>query len=96
LTEKGVDFEAINYMEEVLSADALKQLLHSAGLRPQDAIRTNEAAYRQHVAGKNLSDEQLIRVMAERPELIQRPIVVRGDKAVLARPVDRLVDLGIK
>jgi arsenate reductase (glutaredoxin) len=96
LTAKGVDFEAINYMEEVLSPDALKQLLHSAGLRPQDAIRTNEAAYRQHVAGKNLSDEQLIRVMAEHPELIQRPIVVRGEKAVLARPVDKLEDLGIK
>jgi arsenate reductase len=96
LTAKGVDFEAINYMEEVLSPDALKQLLCSAGLRPQDAIRTNEAAYRQHVAGKNLSDEQLIGVMAEHPELIQRPIVVRGNKAVLARPVDKLVDLGIK
>jgi arsenate reductase len=96
LTTKGVDFETINYMEEVLSPDALKRLLRSAGLRPQDALRTNEAAYRQHVAGKNLSDEQLIRKMAEHPELIQRPIVVRGDKAVLARPVDKLVYLGIK
>lgn len=96
MTAKGVDFETINYMEEVLSADALKGLLRSAGLRPQDALRTNEAAYRQHVAGKNFSDDQLIRVMAEHPELIQRPIVVRGNKAVLARPVDKLMDLGIK
>jgi arsenate reductase len=96
LTAKGVDFEAINYVEEPFSADALKQLLRSAGLRPQDAIRTNEAAYRQHVAGQNLSDEQLIRVMAEHPELIQRPIVVRGNKVVLARSVDKLAELGIK
>lgn len=96
MTEKGVGFESINYMEEPLSANELKQLLHSAGLNPQDAIRTNEAAYRRYVAGQNLSDEQLIRLMAEYPELIQRPIVVRGKKAVLARPVDKLAELGIK
>jgi arsenate reductase (glutaredoxin) len=64
LTAKGVDFESINYMEERLSADELKQLLRRAGLRPQDALRTNEASYRQHVAGKNLSDDQLLQIMA--------------------------------
>jgi arsenate reductase (glutaredoxin) len=64
LTAKGVDFESINYMEERLSADELKQLLRRAGLRPQDALRTNEASYRQHVAGTNLSDDQLLQIMA--------------------------------
>jgi arsenate reductase (glutaredoxin) len=83
-------------MEEPLSANELKQLLHRAGLKPQDAVRTNEVAYRQHVAGKILSDEQLVRIMAEHPELIQRPIVVRGNKAVLARPIEKLAELGIK
>lgn len=91
-----MEFEAIDYAEEPLSADALKQLLRSARLRPQDAIRTNEAAYRQHVAGRNLTDEQVVWVMAEHPEIIQRPIVVRGNKAVLARSVDKLVHLGIE
>jgi arsenate reductase len=96
LTAKGIDFEAINYVEGPLSADTLKQLLRNAGLTPQAAMRTNEAAYRQHVAGQNLSDAQLIRAMAEHPELIQRPIVVRGNKVVLARSVDKLAKLGIK
>jgi arsenate reductase-like glutaredoxin family protein len=59
------------------------------------ALRTNEDAYRQYVAGRNLSDDLLVRVMADHPELIQRPIVTRGDKAVLARPVERLAELGI-
>jgi arsenate reductase len=95
LTTKGVDYRAINYLEEPLSADTLKQLLRSAGLRRQDALRTNEAAYRQYVSGRNLSDDQLVRVMAEHPELIQRPIVTRGEKVVLARPVERLAELGI-
>jgi len=95
LTTKGVDYRTINYMEQPLSADALKQLLRSAGLRPQDALRKNEEAYRQYVAGRNLSDDLLVRVMAEHPELIQRPIVTRGGKAVLARPAERLAELGI-
>jgi arsenate reductase len=96
LTDKGVDFRAINYLEEPLSPNALRQLLRRAGLRPQDAIRTNEEAYQKFVAGHNLSEEQLIRVMAEHPELLQRPIVARGDQAVLARPVERLADLDIE
>jgi arsenate reductase len=95
LTTKKVGFEIVNYMEERLSANELKRLLETAGLKPQDAIRTNEAAYRKHVMGQSLSDEQLVRVMAEYPELIQRPIVVRGNKAVLARPLDKLAELGI-
>ena len=95
MTTKGVDYRTINYVEDPLSADALKQLLRSAGLRPQDALRKNEEAYRRYVAGRNLSDDLLVRIMADHPELIQRPIVTRGDKAVLARPVERLAELGI-
>jgi arsenate reductase (glutaredoxin) len=91
-----MDYRAINYLDEPPSAAALKQLLSRAGLTPQAAIRTNEEAYRKYVAGRSLSDEQLFQVMAEHPELIQRPIVVRGDKAVLARPVERLAELGIE
>jgi arsenate reductase len=96
LTEKGLDFEAINYLENPISEKELKKLLDTAGLKPIDAIRTNEAPYRKQVAGKDLSEEQLIRVMVKYPELIQRPIVVRGNQAVLARPADKLVELGIK
>jgi arsenate reductase len=96
LITKGVDYRTINYLEEPVSATALKQLLRSAGLKPQHALRKNEEAYRRYIEGRNLSDEQLVRVMADHPELIQRPIVTRGDKAVLARPVDRLAELGIR
>jgi arsenate reductase len=60
-----------------------------------DAMRTKEAAYKQFVAGKNLRDDELVSLMIKHPELIQRPLVVRGKKGVLARPVERLSDLGI-
>ncbi len=93
MTEKGVDFESVHYLETPLSASALKQLLRSAGLKPPEAVRKNESAYKDYVAGKGLTDAQLIEVMVVHPELIQRPIVLRGNKAVLARPVERLKEL---
>jgi len=96
LTEKGIEFESVDYTKESLSRSELKRLLQSAGLKPQEALRKNDAAYKQYVADKNLSAEQLIRVMAEHPELVQRPIVTRGSKAVLARPAGKLSDLGIE
>ncbi len=96
MTEKGIEFESVDYTKESLSRSELKRLLQSAGLKPQEALRKNDAAYKQYVADKNLSAEQLIRVMAEHPELVQRPIVTRGSKAVLARPAGKLSDLGIE
>jgi arsenate reductase len=95
LNENNVEFEAINYFEQPLTADALKKLLKSAGLKPSECLRTKEEAYKKYVAGKDLSDDQLIELMVKHPELIQRPIVVKGGKAVLARPIEKLKDLGL-
>ena len=91
-----MEYESVNYITHPLSAEELKGLLRRAGLKPNDVVRTKEEAYRQFVAGKNLSDDGLLKIMEAHPELIQRPIVVRGDKAVLARPVGNLAKLGIK
>jgi arsenate reductase len=95
LNEKGVEFEAVNYFEQPLDAAALKKLLQSAGLKPSEALRTKEDAYKKYVAGKNLNDDDLVKAMVAHPELIQRPIVVKGSKAVLARPTEKLKELGL-
>ena len=95
LTEKGVEFETVNYIENPLAAADLKRLLKQAGLKPSEVLRTKEDSYREYVAGKNLGDDELLAVMAKHPELIQRPIVVRGEKAVLAREIEKLRDLNI-
>ena len=91
-----MDFTSVNYLEHPPSAKDLKSLLQLAGLRPQDALRTKEAAYREYVAGRDLTDDQLIQIMAEHIELLQRPIVVQGSKAVLARPMEKLAELNLK
>lgn len=91
-----MEYESVNYIEHPLSAAELNKLLQRAGLSPNDVLRTKEPAYRELVAGKNLDNEQLLQLMAAHPELLQRPIVAREDKAVLARPVGNLAKLGIK
>ena len=95
MAEQGVEFKAINPIEQRLSFSALKDLLRRASLRPEQVVRTKEAAYKQYVADKNLSGDALLKVIAEHPELLQRPIVVREGKAVLARPLENLKKLGI-
>ena len=93
MTEKGVEYETVNYLEHPLSAAELKKVLHEAGLKPQDAVRSTELKV---LAGeRKFTDDALIAFMAKHPEVIQRPLVVKGSKAVLARPVERLSDLGI-
>jgi arsenate reductase (glutaredoxin) len=91
-----VEFETVNYIDEPLSAPELKKLLRQADLRAEQVVRTKEPAYKQYVAGKNLSENELLQVMAAHPELLQRPIVVRDGEAVLARPMENLLKLGIK
>lgn len=58
-----------------------------------ELLRKREPAYKEHVEGCDLSDHELVRLMAEHPPLLQRPVVERGDRAVLARPVERLLEL---
>lgn len=94
LAERGVDFERVDYYVDPLGEDKLRELLRKAGLRPRDAMRTKEPVYRQlGLAQSDLPDDELIRLMAEHSDLVQRPIVERGDRAVLARPPEKVLEL---
>jgi arsenate reductase len=104
LAERGVDFERVNYYVDPLGEDKLRELLRKAGLRPRDAMRTKEPVYRQlGLAQSDLPDDELIRLMAEKHQpasrladwrrSVLRPIVERGDRAVLARPPERVLEL---
>ena len=94
LKECGVEFEAVNYYEVPLTETELRKLVDQLGIPPRELLRKGEAIYRELDLGKReVSDDELIRLMVEHPDLMQRPIVVRGERAVLARPVENLDQL---
>jgi len=90
LQEAKVDFEIIKYLETPLNAKELQVLISKLVLKPIDLVRTKEAIWKEHYKGKELSDEAVIAAMAKFPKLMERPIVVNGDKAVLGRPAETI------
>lgn len=94
LTERGIDFAKVEYHVEGLSEEKLRELLRKGGMRPADVLRRREPLVAELGLGDDLpGDDELIRLMAEHPEIVQRPIVEHGERAVLARPVDRALDI---
>ena len=94
LAERGIDFDRVEYHVEGLPEDKLRELLRKAGVGPRDVLRAREPlAQELNLVEAPPPDDELIRLMAEHPVLVQRPIVERGDRAVLARPVERVLDL---
>ncbi|MDQ3586242.1 MAG: arsenate reductase [Acidobacteriota bacterium] len=94
LRESGVDYEKINYFVEPLGEDKLRDLIGKMQIAPRELLRTNEPAYRELKLGqRTLMDEEIIRLLVEHPELLQRPIVERGARAVLARPAEKIKEL---
>jgi arsenate reductase len=85
LTQSGERFEVVNYLETVPSVAELKSILAKLDLKPFDIVRKTEKVYLEKFKGKELSDEEWIKALHENPILIQRPIIVNGDKAVIAR-----------
>ena len=94
LRDEGVAFEAINYYETPIGADELRRLIRKLGIPARDLLRKGEPVYRDLQLGtRELTDDELIELMVEHPDLIQRPIVVRGEKAVLGRPAENVKKL---
>ena len=94
LQERGAEFEAINYFETRLTEADLRSLLKKLGLSPREILRQDEPlAKRLGIGKKEFSDDELIALMVKHPDLIQRPIVVHGDKAVLGRPPENIEKL---
>jgi arsenate reductase len=91
LTARGIDFDTVEYHVEGLSEDEIRGLLAKAGIRARDALRMREEGADELAAAAD--DDAIVAAMVARPELLQRPIVVNGDRAVLARPVERVLGI---
>ena len=94
LRESGVDFTKVNYYLEPLSEQKLRELLRKMKLKPRDLLRKSEPIYRElGLAKAEFSDSELISLMVQYPDLIQRPIIERGNRAVLGRPTENVKEL---
>lgn len=86
IEEANVVVEIIKYLEDIPSAKELKDLLNKLNIPAEKLLRKTEQVFKENYKGKVLSEDQWIQVMIQNPKLIERPIVVKGDKAVLGRP----------
>jgi len=93
LEEKNLDFEVELYLDEPLSETKLAELIKKLNIPAIDLIRQEESIWKSEFKDKNLSEKELIRLMIQEPRLMQRPIVVIDNKAVIARPADSINDL---
>jgi len=93
LKDANVDFEIIEYLKTPLSKKEITEIVGKLNIDPIDLIRKNETDWKENFKGKEMSNEQVIDAMVVYPKLIERPIVIRGDKAVLGRPPEKIVSL---
>lgn len=93
LQENGVEPTIINYLENPPTVDELKALLKKLKLKPIDIVRIGEDLFKTKFAKKKMNDEQILKMLSNNPILIERPIVVKGSKAIIARPPEKVLDL---
>ena len=93
LEDSGKEFEVIRYLDDRLRPEEIEALLNALDMYPIDLVRKNEAIWKSDFKGKELSNSQIISALSEHPKLIERPIVLKDNKAVVARPADKIGDL---
>jgi arsenate reductase len=94
LRDAGVDFDSVDYFVEPLSKERLRALVKKLSIPARNLLRTNEPRYKALRLGeRDLSEDEIIALMVEHPDLMQRPIVEKGARAILARPAERIREL---
>lgn len=94
LRESETEFDSVNYFEEPLTKKTLTKLVNSLGIPPRNLLRKNESIYKElGLSKKELKDSEIINLMIKHPDLIQRPIVVKDNEVVLARPAEEIEKL---
>lgn len=93
LEKSGKPFEIIKYLEDVLTEKELKDIIKLLGIKPIDLIRKNESIWKENFKGRDLSDSDIVKAMIENPKLIERPIVINGNKAVIGRPAELILNI---
>jgi arsenate reductase len=93
LEEKGEKVEIIKYLEDTPTQKELTEIIKKLGIKPETLVRKSEDLYKDQYADKKLTGRQWIKIMAENPILIERPIVIKGGKAIIGRPPQLVIDI---
>ncbi|GHA57815.1 arsenate reductase [Pontibacter akesuensis] len=93
IQQAGQDVEVVDYLKNPPTAEEINRLLQKLDMKPGQLIRQGEAIFKENYKGRQLTDHELIAAMVAHPVLIERPIVVKGDKAVLGRPPENVQQL---
>ena len=93
LQKSGKPFTIREYLKEVPAKDELSALIKLLGIKPLELVRTNEAVWKEKYKNKALSDNDIITAMSENPKLIERPVVIHGNKAVIGRPPLKILEI---
>ena len=93
IKSKGIEPEVNLYLDNHPSSEKLTELLQKLGIKANQLVRTSEASFKDNLKGVEITDKQLIEVMIKNPKLIERPIVVAGDRAALGRPPEAVLEI---
>lgn len=93
LEESGKQFEVVKYLEDVPTKTELKNIIKLLGITPIELVRKNEAIWKENFKGKTLSDDAIIEAMIANPKLIERPIIINGNRAVIGRPTEKVFEI---
>lgn len=93
LENKTDDFKIVKYLENTPSEKELSEIIDKLGISPIELVRKNEAIWKEEFKGKDMSDKELISAMITYPKLIERPIVIKGKKAIIGRPPEKVLTL---
>lgn len=93
LEEKGIEFNTVKYLDEKITVEELTGILKKLNCKPIELVRTKETLWKENYKDKELSDDEIITIMVENPSLIERPIIISGDKAVIGRPIEKILTI---
>lgn len=92
LENQNIDFELINIIQNPLSKEEVTSVLQKLGIKAEDLVRKSDALFKEKYAGQELDEDDWINVLVDNPTLIQRPVVIKDNKAVIGRPLENVVD----
>ena len=93
LQDRNIDVEIIEYLKDIPTINELQELIKLIGISPENLLRKGEQAYKDNLKGKILSDQEILEAMVRFPKLIERPILISSNKAVIGRPPEKVLTI---